>query len=348
MMREGSYQPFEIGDKKYDSPWNIAINFNVDMSFNSMEIATMLNEYEADHNTGMDISAISKEIYGYTGGYPFLVSRICQCIDEDFGGNWTFPSIQQAVNIIIHEQNTLFDDIYKNLENNQELYQLIYDILILGKNYSFKFGNPTIDLAAMYGVIQNKDGSAAVSNQIFETIIYDYFISKDQTDVKTKTPNGVISDIVKDEKFDMELCLRKFADHYTEIFSEKDVNFFERHGRLLFLSYLRPFINGRGFYHIESQTRNQRRMDIVVDYGNDQFIIELKIWDGEKYNQEAYEQLLGYMEVKKAKTGYLLTFGVPLITVEKLVLLREQDCKPGKDVETYNYEVIDLLRETES
>jgi len=40
----------------------------------------------------------------------------------------------------------------------------------------------------------------------------------------------------------------------------------------------------------------------------------------------------------------LLTFGVPLITVEKLVLLREQDCKPDKDSEKYTYQVIDLLR----
>jgi len=248
MMREGNYTTAESNDKKYDSPWNIAVNFNVDMSFNPTEIATMLNEYEADHNTGMDISAISEEIYGYTRGYPFLVSRICQYIDEELDRNWTLPDIQKAVNIIIHEQNTLFDDIYKNLENDKELYQLIYEILILGKSYSFKFGNPTIDLAAMFGVIQNKDGIAAVSNQIFETIIYDYFISKDQTDIKTKTPNDVISDIVKDEKFDMELCLRKFADHYNEIFTEKDVKFLERHGRLLFLSYLRPFINSRGFF----------------------------------------------------------------------------------------------------
>ena len=49
-------------------------------------------------------------------------------------------------------------------------------------------------------------------------------------------------------------------------------------------------------------------MDIVVDYGADQFIIELKIWKGEKYNSEAYEQLLGYMETKKAAAGYLLTY----------------------------------------
>jgi len=49
-------------------------------------------------------------------------------------------------------------------------------------------------------------------------------------------------------------------------------------------------------------------MDIVVEYGNEQFIVELKIWGGEKYNREAYDQLLGYMGVKKATEGYLLTF----------------------------------------
>ena len=308
MMGDGTHTPTAAENKIYNSPWNIAVNFDVDMSFCPAEIATMLSEYESDHETGMDIAAMSGEIHGYTGGYPFLVSRICQCIDENPNRDWTLPGIQQAVNIIVHEQNTLFDDIYKNLENNRELYQLIYDILILGKNYSFKFGNPTIDLAAMFGIMQNKNGIAAVSNRIFETIIYDYFISKDQTDVKTKTPNGIISDIVRNDKFDMELCLRKFAEHYGEIFTEKDTEFLERHGRLVFLSYLRPLINGRGFYHVESETRDQRRMDIVVDYGSDHFIIELKLWRGEKYNDEAYEQLLDYMEAKKAATGYLLTF----------------------------------------
>jgi hypothetical protein len=45
-----------------------------------------------------------------------------------------------------------------------------------------------------------------------------------------------------------------------------------------------------------------------VDYGTDQFILELKIWHGEKYKEEAYQQLLSYMESKNAATGYLLTF----------------------------------------
>ena len=106
----------------------------------------------------------------------------------------------------------------------------------------------------------------------------------------------------------MELCLCKFAEHYKEIFTEEDVHFLERHGRLLFLSYLRPLVNGQGFYHIESQFTDLRRMDIVVDFGHNQYIIELKIWKGETAQEKAYDQLLSYMNSKNADKGYLLTF----------------------------------------
>ncbi|MCL1872794.1 MAG: hypothetical protein FWF85_01610 [Clostridiales bacterium] len=120
---------------------------------------------------------------------------------------------------------------------------------------------------------------------------------------------GVLQqDVVRDGKFDLELCLLKFAEHYAEIFGGCDLKFIEKKGRLLFLLYLRPLINGKGFYHIESQFTDLRRMDIVVDFGRDQFIIELKIWNGNSRHQEAYDQLLGYMENKKALNGYLLTF----------------------------------------
>lgn len=65
LIDEGKYIPAENEGKLYNSPWNIAVDFTVDMSFSSLEIATMLEEYETDYNTGMDIPAISEEIYSY-------------------------------------------------------------------------------------------------------------------------------------------------------------------------------------------------------------------------------------------------------------------------------------------
>ncbi|MBQ1969808.1 MAG: AAA family ATPase, partial [Paludibacteraceae bacterium] len=46
-------------ERKYNSPWNIATDFDVDMTFHPDEIITMLDEYEADHQTGMDKEFIS-------------------------------------------------------------------------------------------------------------------------------------------------------------------------------------------------------------------------------------------------------------------------------------------------
>ena len=292
----------------YNSPWNIAVAFNVDMSFSPAEIATMLAEYESDHGTGMDIPAISEEIHAYTSGYPFLVSRICQHIDQALDRNWSIHGVRDAVQIIIGEKSTLFDDMSKNLENNKDLYDYLYNLLFVGMENGFSFVNPVMNLGYMYGYLKKgENNKAAVSNRIFEIVMHDYFLSKNLTSKRPST--GVLQhDVVKSGRFDMELCLRKFAAHYAEVWSGRDARFIEREGRLLFLSYLKPLINGQGFYHIESQFADFRRMDLVVDFGREQFIVELKLWRGDASHEMAYEQLLGYMGSKGAAEGYLVTF----------------------------------------
>lgn len=307
LINDGAYTPVATEGKLLNSPWNIAVEFDVDMSFCPDEIATMLREYEKDHNTGMDIAAIAEEIHSFTSGYPFLVSRICQCIDEKLSDNWTHQGVLDAVKLILNRRSTLFDDLFKNLESNKELYELIYDMLILGNKRNYAVGNPTIDIAEMYGIIKDSGRGITVANRIFEIVICEYFISKDEA--RKKRATGVLQyDVVKDNRFDMELCLVKFAQHYAEIFSDYDSQFLEREGRLLFLTYLRPLINGEGFYHIESQFTDLRRMDLIVDYAREQFILELKLWKGEAAHEKAYEQLAGYLASKGAQTGYLLTF----------------------------------------
>lgn len=293
----------------HNSPWNIAADFEVDMSFSSEEISTMLRQYEEEHHTEMDITAISEEIYRYTSGYPFMVSRLCQHIEEKLGRDWTIQGIREAVKILLAEKNTLFDDMSKNLENYPELYNFVYEILIVGNGKSFQIDNPIIHFGVMFGYLKDCDGRVAIANRIFELRMSNYFISKDETSGAKKRIIPIQSDIVRDNRFDMQLCLEKFAVHFKEIYNPReDAEFLERHCRMVFLSYLKPLINGSGFYHMESQLADYRRMDIVVDYGKQQFIVELKRWNGDEAHSRAYEQLLGYMEARGAQEGYLLTF----------------------------------------
>ncbi|MCL2844556.1 MAG: AAA-like domain-containing protein [Chitinivibrionia bacterium] len=293
------------GEKRLNSPWNIAINFTVDMSLNVKEIASMLTEYENDYKTGMNIEEIAQEIRKYTSGYPYLVSRICQCLEVS--KSWTVAGVQEAVKIILQEKSTLIDDLGKNIDSNKELADLLYDIAINGNSYVYNTAEPAMDLGITFGFLRNKNGQAVIDNLIFETVICSYFSIKKQ--LKGISINRVLpEDIIENSKFDMELCVQKFTEHYYELFKESGKNFLEDECRMLFLTYMKPLINGKGFYHIESETRNARRMDVVVDYFTDQFIVELKLWYGEAAHEKAYDQLCDYLESKNNNLGFLLTF----------------------------------------
>lgn len=104
-------------EEKYplkNSPWNIAADFEVNMSFSKQEIAGMLQEYERDYETGMDVDGIAGLLYDYTSGYPYLVSRLCMLIDEKvsksecFGGRrnaWTRDGFLEAERMLLMEKN---------------------------------------------------------------------------------------------------------------------------------------------------------------------------------------------------------------------------------------------------
>jgi len=307
MIQAGTHK-LQDGEKRINSPWNIAIDFKVDMSLSEKEIASMLVEYENDHKTGMDIEAISKEIRAYTNGYPYLVSRICQYIENDFNRDWTLQGIQNAVKEMLFEQSTLFDDIFKNIESNPELKDLLRELTVGNRAYSYNIDNQAIQLAAIYGIVEKRDRLVAIHNRIFEVRIANYFATEKDMQKNRIIPSSLINLVAGKEKFDMPLFLEKFADHYYEIYHHKDINFLERECRLLFITYLRPYINGTGFYHLESETRDGERTDVIIDYNSEQFVVELKLWYGYVAHEEAFEQIAGYLDSKSKDTGYLLTF----------------------------------------
>lgn len=169
-------------DKKYNSPWNIAVNFNIDLSFNPDEIATMLVDYDNCNKLSMDIRKLSEGIYYFTSGYPFLVSRICQVIDEEFYDDckktWTLNDIDKAVKIILEERNTLFDSLIKNLENNEALLKFINRIVLDGEEFSFVASDNLINLGVTYGFLKNSSGKCVIANRIFQQYIYNHLAAR--------------------------------------------------------------------------------------------------------------------------------------------------------------------------
>ena len=304
------------GEHKENSPWNIAADFNVDMSLSEKGIRGMLEEYESDHHTGRDTGSIAKQIHEYTSGYPFLVSRICQLLDEKVSATtgtaraWTRSGMDEAIKLLLAENNSLFQSMTKNLNNVPELKAAIRSILMEGTRLAWNPDQDDIAQMQMYGLIRNDRGTVRVANRIFETRLYNLFLSEEELKSNVFYREGDLAKniFIEDGKLNVRLILSRFIDTYHQVYGPLTERFREKDGRELFLLYLKPIINGTGNYYIEAQTRDQKRTDVIIDYLGDQYIIELKIWRGERYNAEGEKQIAEYLDYYGLTTGYMLSF----------------------------------------
>ncbi|MDE6619439.1 MAG: 9-O-acetyl-N-acetylneuraminate esterase [Lachnospiraceae bacterium] len=305
-------------EHQYNSPWNIAANFDIDMSFSAGQIASMLEEYEADYHTGMDIPDVAEEIYQYTSGYPVLVSSICKRIDEGIAGSssfehpnqvWSKEGVEKAVAEILKESTPLFESMVKQLDQYEELYTIIEDILYQGRKIPFSPDEKSVSIGVMFGFLTERNGQVAIANRIFEMYLMNLFMTKEAINSEVFAKGG--SDrpqFIKDNRLNMDLVLQKFVEYFDEIYNKRDAAFIEKYGRKFFLLYLKPIINGTGNYYIEAHTRDERRTDVIVDYIGEQFIVELKIWHGKEYNERGENQLAEYLDYYHKDKGYLLSF----------------------------------------
>jgi hypothetical protein len=320
-------------EHKFNSPWNIAVDFTVDLSFNAKEIETMLSDYAQNTKIEMDIPAIAERIHYYTNGYPYLVSKLCKITDEILlpskikQNKWDLNDMDEAFKYLVNPAytTTLFDSITKCLENDINLYHLIQDIAINGDVIAFNIHNATINLGSVYGIISENNGKCKIHNRIFEQKIYGYQLSKIETENRNNYPSPVSEIYFEGDRLNLTHVLQRFQQFMKENYTEKESQFIEREGRLLFLSFLKPIINGKGFDFKEPVVGDERRMDLVVIYNNIRNVIELKIWRGNEYHQTGLQQLSDYLDIYSLKKGYLLIFNFNAGKAYKEELIRFKD-----------------------
>lgn len=299
--------------KMFNSPWNIAVDFETDLSLFPDEIASMLEEYVKERQVKIDIPFFAENLFYFTSGYPFLVCLLCKIIDENIlpgksKKEWEPHDLVQAVQIALTKDNTNFDTLIKNLENNPELYELVFKIIMNEKGFSYNKDNPVIRFGTIYGILQGERGRTKIHNRLYEQRIYNYVASKMETSGDMKFNQVNTSYIEAEDTLNIEKIIRKFQEFMKEQYSTKDKDFLERNCRLLFLAFIRPIINGIGFDFKEVQVSEEKRLDIVITFGNKKYIVELKIWRGEAYHREGINQLCDYLDRQNQRMGYLLIY----------------------------------------
>ncbi len=74
------------------------------------------------------------------------------------------------------------------------------------------------------------------------------------------------------------------------------------------MSYLKPILNGKGYDFKEPVVGDEKRMDLVITYKKKRYVIELKIWHGDKYHQKGLQQLSDYLDIYGLNEGYLVIY----------------------------------------
>ncbi|GHU72623.1 hypothetical protein AGMMS49992_08980 [Clostridia bacterium] len=292
----------------YNSPWNIAAPFYLDMSFSADEIAGMLGEYEEDYHTGMSIQDVAEHIRWYTDGYPFLVSLLCKHI-HDAAKGWTIDDVDVAARRVLVEKNTLFDDMIKNLVNHPKFSNLVERIVLEGKSVTYNPDDPSLDLGIIYGIFSHNDGKIRIANQIFSTRLMNYYISISETSKLAETRSyDELTQFIKGGVLDFDKILERFTVFMRDEYRDSDSKFLEREARRLLLGFIKPIINGTGNYFLEPEIRGGQKIDILVLYRGQEYIIEVKIWRGKAYENSGVDQLARYARARHREKGYLVSF----------------------------------------
>lgn len=211
--------------------------------------------------------------------------------------------------MLLNEIVPLFGSMMRHISEYPNLKAMLYVMLFLRERITYNPDNKNIDLACMFGYTVNNRDSVQVANRSFEIRLYNYFLSKEELEsLMSKKAKQNKNQFVSDGRLNMDIVLKKFVEHFHDIYGDNDKKFVEDYGRKFFLLYLKPIINNIGNYYIETQTRDARKTDVIVDYLGEQFIIELKIWHGNEYNERGEEQFTRYFDYFHLKKGYMFSF----------------------------------------
>lgn len=91
----------------------------------------------------------------------------------------------------------------------------------------------------MFGYAVDRDGKVQIVNRIFEMCLYNYFLSEEE--LSSAIGNKAKRDkcyFIHDGMLDMDEVMKKFVEHFHEIYGNENMNFIEKFGRKIFLLYL--------------------------------------------------------------------------------------------------------------
>jgi hypothetical protein len=160
----------------------------------------------------------------------------------------------------------------------------------------------------VYGIFAKENQRLAIHNRIYREVIFNYLSANAEHQSPIAGRDSADAYVLPGQRFNVQKALLKFQELMKSEYSKKDRDFLERQGRLVFLAFLKPILNGHGHAFKEPQTSEEKRLDILITYYQHQYVIELKLWRGPQAHENGLDQLSDYLDRVGLQEGALLVF----------------------------------------
>jgi hypothetical protein len=300
------------------SPFNIQDEFKLP-NFTLAQVQELLSQYTDEIGQPFAPEVI-ESIHKQTAGQPVLVNRCAQILTEEMdipkSEPITMDHFSKAYIKLLRERNTNIDHLITNIRRDRRFESLLMKIASYDEGVEFTLHNELISELTTYGVIaEGDDGMCEIVNPIYHYCIMQAFKPAvnglEQDYLPEDTHDGFKDYLTSDGHIQMVALLDNFRDFIARAgfrILQVPETPQEYVGQHLLFAYLSQFVQiVGGTMYLEVQT-GRGRLDILILHNQRKYIVETKIWRGERHYQAGKQQLAAYLELEKAIEGYYVVF----------------------------------------
>lgn len=298
------------------SPFNIQDEFLLP-NFTLAQVHELLEQYTQDVGQPFT-SEVIETLHKQTAGQPFLVNRAAQILTEELDvpktETLTMAHFSKAHTQLLEEGNTNIDHLTTNVRRDQHFKRILMRIASYDTGVAFNPDDPRISELVTYGVIKNGDDRMCeIVNPIYQHRILQTF---------KPTINGLELEYLPEDTSFMDylsatgqLEIERLLDNFRDFIARAGFRILqvpntpqEYIGQHLLYAYLDTFVRiVHGDMFLEVQT-GRGRMDLLIIHNQRKYIVETKIWEGDRSYQAGKQQLAAYLTLEGVKEGYYVVF----------------------------------------
>ena len=300
------------------SPFNIQDEFALP-NFTLSQVQKLLAQYTDEVGQAIAPEVI-ETLHKQTAGQPFLVNRLGQILTEEMNiplaTTITHAHFDKALQQILEEANVHLDHLVTNIRRNPRFESILMKITSYDAGIRFNIRDEAISELVTYGVLKKShDSLCEIANPIYHYCIMQTFLPTinglEQQYLPEEADTDLVDYLIADDQINIRLLLANFNDFIARAgyrILQVPNTPQEFIGQYLLFGYLDTFVRQiHGFMYLEVRT-GRGRMDLIILHQQSKYIVETKIWEGNKRYQAGKRQLAKYLKLEGISEGYYVVF----------------------------------------